>query len=161
MINIGNYKTLLVAIVIIAISFFVMKGMIHNYSVQIDSLKEKLAELDKGRELIDRWEMVSRQYEFLAKNFFAKDPAIFKQLVERQAQQVGINLGTLTPTKKEESFYWVAAINLKCYANSYENILSFVRGLEEKGVWVDILKIRRGLENRREAELFLKTYVLK
>lgn len=161
MINIGNYKTILIAIIIVAISFFALKGMIHNYSVKIAELNEKLVELDKGKELIERWETISRQYEMAAKNFFTKDPAIFKQLVERQAQQVGINLGTLTPTKKEESFYWTAAVNLKCYANSYDNIVAFVRGLEEKGVLVDILKIRRGSENRREAEIYLKTYVLK
>lgn len=160
-INIGNYKTALIAIIIVLVCFFAIKGMINNYNVEIRKMEGKLVELEKGKELIDQWEKANRKYEVLTKSFFANDPALFKQLVERQAQIAGINLGTLTPVKKEESFYWIASVNLKCYSNSYERILAFIGAIEEKGIDVDIMKIRRGAENRRDAEISLKSYVLK
>jgi hypothetical protein len=158
--NILRYKNIVISLAIIIVFIFVTKNVVSKYFSTINDLKTKMSDLEKGKLLIERWNIATLYYEKLADAFFSKDPSLFKTFVDQQSRKYNINVSYLSPSRRQEDFYIDSSLNLRASADSYASITSFMKALEEKKITVETLRIRNEGKNRRSVEMSLRTYIL-
>lgn len=158
--NILRYKNIVISIVIIIVFIFVTKNIVSKYFSTIESLKTKMSDLEKGKLSIERWNIATLYYDKLAEAFFSKDPSLFKTFVDQQSKKYNINISYLSPSRRQEDFYLDSSLNLRAFADSYANIVNFVKSLEEKKIIIETLRIKNGDKNKRSVEMSLRTYIL-
>lgn len=155
-----RYKNIVISLIIIVVFIFVIRGVVSKYFFTLNDLKTKMSNLEKGKLLIERWNIASLYYDKLSESFFSKDPGLFKTFVEQQSKKHDINVSYLSPSRRNEDFYINASMNLRASTNSYANIISFVRSLEEKRIIIETLRIRGEAKNTRSAEMSLRAFIL-
>ncbi len=157
---ISRLKNVIITLAIIVTFVIVINKMVSGYMSQINALKIKMDDLEKGRLLIERWNKATLSYDKLAEGFFTKDPTEFKTFVDQQSKKYNINVSSLSPTKRNESFYINASLSLRASTDNYANLVNFIKSLEEKRVMVERLRIWNEQNNNRSAEILLSTIVL-
>jgi len=158
--SILRYKNIVISLAIIVAFIFVAKGVFSKYSSTLSDLKTKMSDLEKGKLLIERWNIATLYYDKLAESFFSKDPSLFKTFVDQQSGKYGINVSYLSPSRRQEEFYIDSSLSLRASTDSYANIVSFIKSLEEKKIIIETLRIRNEDKNRRSTEMSLRTYIL-
>jgi hypothetical protein len=155
-----RYKNILLSIIIVVVFIFVIKGLWERHSAVIEGLKQKMAELEKGRGLIEKWDQVSGEYDKLKESFSMKDQASFKKFLEETTKSVGINVTYLSPSRKQEDFYSEMSFNMKAAPDSYETVVKFISALEEKKVLVEMLTVRAAEDKKKSADMTVRSYII-
>ncbi|MFA6281664.1 MAG: hypothetical protein WCY05_04080, partial [Candidatus Omnitrophota bacterium] len=61
--SILRYKNIVISLAIVVASVFVIKNVITKYSLTINGLKTKMSDLEKGKLLIERWNVAAVNYD--------------------------------------------------------------------------------------------------
>lgn len=158
--DILRYKNVLLSILIVVVFFFILKGLWERHSLVIEDLKKKTSDLEKGRLLIEKWNMVSGEYDRLKEGFAMKGEGSFKKFLEEKTKDYGINVTYLSPSRKQEDFYSEVSFNLRANSDLYETIVSFIKSLEEKRVIMETLRIRSADDKKRSIDLTVKSFII-
>ena len=159
--NFSQYKNLVMVIAIIVAFTWTFKTIIFHYNTKWQALEAKKAALDRGKTLIERWLQLNGEYDAISRNFFKKDPALFKRFVEDKAQFSDVVVNSISPTRAEDSLVVTITMNLKT-SSSYRGFLSFIKSLEEKNIEIDRLFLKRGADGKAiEEDLILKSFIIK
>jgi hypothetical protein len=154
-----RYKNEIVAIAIILLFIFVIKGIVSNYFLRLNKLKNEKEELKDKKLLIARWEKAAKDYKTLGKDFFHKEPLLFKIFVEEKAKDYKLNINYIEPFQEDKGSYLVGTIKIGASC-SYETLFNFIKTMERKNIEVDNLIIE-GSEPKKDIEMILKTFILK
>lgn len=155
-----RYKNILITIVVVVVFFFVIKGLLERHAAAIENLKQKMAELEKGKGLIDRWNLLIGEYDSIKNGFPMKDQVSFKKFLEEKTKSFGLNVTYLSPTRKQEDFYSEMSFNIKAIPDSYETVVNFLNALEEKKVAIDSLVVRGSEDKKKSADITVKSFII-
>lgn len=158
--SILRYKSIVIALAIIVAFIFATKSVISKYYLKLNGLKTEMSDLEKGKLLIERWNIAALYYGKLAESFFSNDPSLFKTFVDQQSRKCNINVSYLSPSRRQEDFYIDSSLSLRASADSYASIVNFTKSLEEKKITIETLRIRNEANNRRSVEMSMRTYIL-
>jgi hypothetical protein len=114
--------------------------------------------LAKIKDLIGKYQGLVAEAARLKLSFFSGEPNIFKTFVEGRAQEAGITVNSLTPSKKGKDFYWESNISIRGFSPGYANIIKFIKALEAKNITTDSLRIRSDAQKKRTLEVTLKAF---
>ncbi|MDP2922617.1 MAG: hypothetical protein Q8O30_02705 [Candidatus Omnitrophota bacterium] len=162
--DILRYKNVIAAVVVIIIFIFVIKSTIEKHYAVMKILEAQKLELENGKKLINNWQETNRQIRELADKFFAKDTSQFKTFVEQQAQSSGITVNSLVPSKQKKDFYLEVTISIKGTPGAYEDIVKFIKSLEDKNITTEMLRVSNDLygnQRKRNIEITLKSFLMK
>lgn len=128
-----RYRNIIIAVVIAAVFSLIIYSIYVHYSEQLDELKAKRLELQKGKETIARWGILQQRYGELNRWLLRGDTARFKQFVEEKARLSDIYMTSLNLGREDKDFYWKVSIDFEanCF---YRDLIKFARLLEEKKV---------------------------
>jgi len=160
--SLAQYKNIFAVIVVILVFVFLMKKMVEKNSLVMKDLEAQKSELEKGRELISKWQAADRQIQEASRAFF-KDSSSFRSLVEESAQKSNITVESLTPAKQEKDLYTEATINLKGIAKRYSQITDFITSIEGASIMADNLKVKRDTEGKQgiDMDVTLKVFIIR
>jgi hypothetical protein len=148
-------------IAIIAAFAWSVKTMYAHYDTKWKELEAKKAAFERGKTLIARWQEMDGEYDLIARNFFRKDPALFKRYVEDEARAAGVTINSLSPTRTEDSIIVTILMNLKT-SSSYRGFLSFITSLEEKNIGIERVFVTKSPDGKTiNEDLTLRSFILK
>lgn len=153
------YKNFILGIIIIVMVVFVTKDMIAKHKLIMKKLEVKRAELEKGKELIAKWQGVAKEIDTLTRGFFSKDPTLFKTFVEQQAKAANISVNSLSPLNKQKDFYLESTITIKGYSDAYANVAKFIQILESKNINTETLHVKADAK-KRNIDIVLKAFIM-
>ena len=140
--NILRYKNIIVAVIIVIVFFILIRNRWSKYSQEVKSLKAKEVQLQKGKETIDKWNKLSREYVQKRRAFLEKETSAFKKYIEENAQRSGVDISSLKVSNADKGFYWESRMNFNAVC-SYPDLVKFTRAFEEKNIGVESIAITR------------------
>ncbi len=159
-INILKYNNFVAAGVIVVVFIFIIRGLLANYSRQQEELKRRAQKIMEKKGVVVRLSKAGTSYETAIKDFFRKDPSLFKITLEKEARKTGLSITSFKTSRKDTDLFWEVTLRLKA-DSSYSNFVDFLKLIEQKSVEVEKIKMSRDNRQVRIDEIVLKGLIFK
>lgn len=160
-----RFKNEVIAVALLAVMFFIGKGLVTSYSAQMQDIDAKQRDIKNHSDILNRWQLVNSDYKKANEKFTFSDAADFKSFVDENAQAQGVDISYVGPSRQDKSYYEEATMILKVMT-PYKNLANFIRVLESKDIMVDRLTIKNsnrpeGKNKGRSIEVAIRVFVPK
>lgn len=145
-----RYRNIIIGVLIIAVFSLIIYSIYAHYTDQLQTLKAKRLELQKGSETIDRWYAIQNEYAALGRELLRGDSGVFKQFIEEKARASNIYITSLNIGQEDRGFYWKVAMDFEadCF---FRDLIQFSRLLGEKKVKiVSIVINKKAMQEKKE-----------
>lgn len=158
--ELGNYKNIIAIIVIVIIGGFFMRNYFINYQQDLKKIEAKTVLLENTKNKAEEWRRQSEEYQDLSKYFLTQQPLIVKKYVEKEAKDKSIEINSLKTNKEMRDSLQSVTIELSLTTRSYSNLVSFIKSLEEKNIFIDNFFIDKNQNNKIKARINLNAILI-
>ncbi len=158
--ELGNYKNTIAIIVIVIIGGFFMRNYFINYQQDLKKIEEKTVFLENTKNKAKEWRNLREEYRSLSKDFLDQQPLIVKKYVEEEARRNNIEVSSLKTNKKMVGSFQNVTMELSLTIRSYSNLVSFIKSVEEKNIFIDRFFLDKSQDEKMRAKISLDTILV-
>ncbi|UCG34927.1 MAG: hypothetical protein JSW17_05405 [Candidatus Omnitrophota bacterium] len=152
-----RYKNELSAAAIVLVFFFIINAILSGHAMRMTEFKKKEIEFSENKTHLERLLKLDEELQDIRARFLFRDNRSFLRMIEEKSKGLGINISYLRPTQREGDFYQELVVDLGVVASLYNDLLDFIRSIEEENVFIEQLEVNQ----KNEAKIVLRGLIAK
>jgi len=150
------YKSEIIAVIIVAIFFVLVKNRFQYVKVQTDAVEAGKAEVEQHKALASRWISVDKDSKEAAQGFMLKGPMDLKGMVQDKAWSNDINLVDMRANQDLSGVVGVGTLDL-VISGSFRSIVKFIEAIEASNIRVTSFSVS-GSDKKKNVNIKVYCY---
>lgn len=167
----AKYKNEAIIAVIILVLYLAGKDRYDAHQVTMRRIDKEEQEAVQLKTQVEDWERITVKYDDMSRALVFDDALSFKRFVDSKAQETGLSVTYVGPSREDKKFYELATMNLKI-SSPYSNVIDFLKLIEQNDIILDKITVQnkkhrtmgpKGYYDKTERviEIIVKAYIKK